>query len=233
MRIQNFFKRSTVFTSLMKYNLLRICIVSTLLLIPTLTFGVTESRTWIGSGSAYGRYIEKDSKIDEELSGKSNEVVLYHRKGDWGITSGIGFMESEIDQKFNDESGFTHEIYYRNISGYLLLGLKLKILFANISGHGIIGISETSFQKKYSSSADSFIEYPRIKTRSLITGSEGLIFFDLEDNWIIGGKMGTYNRTLEIELGNTNAEIIQDKNFSVFVGINWGGTSSAKTKKKK
>ena len=215
----------------MKHKILRICIATSLLFIPTLTFGVTESRTWIGSGYASGRYVEKDNQIDQELSGKSNEVVLYHRKGDWGITSGIGFVESEIDQKFDDKSGFTHEIYYRNVSGYFLLGLKLKILFANISGHGIIGISETSFQKKYSS-GDSFIEYPMVKERSLITGSEGLIFFDLEDNWIIGGKMGTYNRSLEIELGNTNAEIIQDKNYMVFVGINWGGSPSKNKKKK-
>ena len=203
------------------------------LALPSISYAVTESRSWLGPGRAFGTYIEKDSGIDQGLSGKSNEIVFYHRKGDWGISTGIGVLESEISDNFYDDSGNFHEVYYNNLSGYLLLGLKIKILFANLAGHGVFGVSDTTFKKTFRNQSGVTTNYEQLKDRTYLTGSEGLIFFDLQDGWVLGTKTGIYNRSLSLKFGDDRAKFVQDKNVIVFLGLKWGGSSSASNKKRK
>ena len=142
-------------------------------------------------------------------------------------------LESEISDNFYDDSRNFHDIYYRNVSGYLLLGLKIKILFVNLAGHGVFGISETTFEKSFRESSGVTKNYEPLKDRTYFTGVEGLIFFDLEDNWVLGTKAGDYNRSLSLKFGDDQAEFIQDKNVVFFIGLKWGGASGEKKKGKK
>jgi len=216
-----------------KRVLFRFVLFNLLLVLPNISAAATESRSWLGPGRAFGSYIEKNRGIDEDLSGKSNEIVFYHRKGDWGISTGVGLLESEISENFYDNSGNFHDIYYSNVSGYLLLGLKIKILFVNLAGHGILGVSDTTFRKTFRDQNGVTTNYEKLKDRTYLTGSEGLVFFDLQDNWVLGTKTGIYNRSLSLKFGDDTAEFVQDKNVIVFLGLKWGGSSSGGKKKGK
>ena len=192
-----------------------------LLILPQLVWSKTEYRSWLGTGISSGKYQEKQNSIDEDISGRSKEIVLFHRKGGYGISTGLGIQDTIVDTSFVDENKNQHDIYYRNVSGYALLGLKIKIWFLHIGVHGLAGKGETTFSKKFISSANDETTYETAKFQNDFIGSEGMVFLDLEDNWVLGAKQGNYNHKLDAKFGDVEAVITNNQIITVFIGVEW------------
>lgn len=207
-------------TRLQKYSFL-ILIPFLSIVIPRDLGAVTEYRSWLGTGISSGKYTEEQNSIDEEISGRSKEFVLFHRKGGYGISTGLGIQDTIVDTRFVDKNKNQHEIYYRNVSGYALLGLKIKIWFLHIGVHGLAGKGETTFSKKFISSNNEETTYETEKFQNDFIGSEGIVFLDLEDNWVLGAKQGNYNHKLDAEFGNVKAVVTNNQIMTVFIGVEW------------
>ena len=208
-------------TQKMYMHLLSGSLLITLLILPHTGWTKTEYRTWIGTGISSGKYTEEKNSIDEEISGRSKEFVLFHRKGGYGLSAGLGIQDTIVDTTFIDDDKNQHDIYYRNVSGYALLGLKIKIWFLHIGAHGLAGQGETTFQKKFTSSKGEVTTYERLKFSTEFIGSEGMVFLDLEDNWVLGAKQGNYNHKLNAKFGDVEAVITNNQIVTVFIGVEW------------
>ena len=208
-------------TQKMYMHLLSGSLLITLLILPQIVWSKTEYRSWLGTGISSGKYSEKQNSIDQEVSGRSKEFVLFHRKGGYGISMGLGIQDNIVDTSFTDENNNQHDIYYRNVSGYGLLGIKIKIWFLHIGVHGLAGKGETTFSKKFISSANDETTYETAKFQNDFIGSEGMVFLDLEDNWVLGAKQGNYNHKLDAKFGDVEAVITNNQIVTVFIGVEW------------
>lgn len=199
-----------------------------LLIISSTTFSA-ENRLWLGKGLGEGTINVSDK--ERIIFGPTHEIV-FHRTGNWGIVSGFGLMDVEInnDLEFNSNDV---QVHYRNLAGYFLLGLKFKLSFMNIGGHEVFGVSETTFGGKITRKSGSENSFERKKDNSLFRGREVLLMFDLENDWIFGLKYGIFNRRLDLSFRDLDADIKQDKNYLIFLGTKWGGQNKKKGKKKK